>query len=59
MRFSVVFDSRAESWLVVDTHAPGRVLARHADLNLAKDAAWREEERWRQAWPFSRRPEAC
>ena len=56
MRYQVVFDHVATAWAVIDSHAPGYIVARDADLNRAKDRAWAEEERWCKAWPLTARP---
>lgn len=60
MRYTVVYDHRQRAWAVVDRLAPGRVVNTHPDMDAAKDAAWREEEIWYKAFPFTQRPRvAC
>lgn len=60
MRYTVVYDHRHQAWAVVDRLAPGRVIATHANMEAAKDVAWREEEMWYKAFPFTQRPvRAC
>jgi len=45
-RYQVMYDDLVSIWAVVDTMAHGRKLSRHAGEKEARDAAWREEERW-------------
>ncbi len=51
MRYTIMYDDIVKSWAVVDTMAVGMVIAFHDDEDAAKDAAWREEERWYKCYP--------
>ncbi len=51
MRYTIMYDDILNSWAVVDTKAAGMVIAIHEGEEAARDAAWREEERWFKCHP--------